>query len=70
MIAQDAGSEALVFYSVCDPLGTNPRGGQIFVIRPDGSGLRQLTDARGLVREPDGTGLTEIPGPFAFSTAQ
>jgi hypothetical protein len=39
----------------CDPLGSNPYGVQMFAMRPDGSGLRQLTAARGLVGEADGT---------------
>lgn len=67
LVGQDAKTQALLFYSSCDPLGTNPQGGQIFAMRPDGSDLRQLTDARGLVTEADGTVIGEFPGPFAFS---
>ncbi|MGH7896115.1 MAG: hypothetical protein ACREQL_15695 [Candidatus Binatia bacterium] len=64
---QDLVTRTLVFYSSCDPLGTNPHGGQLFAIRPDGSGLRQLTHAPGLVVEADGTVDAELPGPFWYS---
>jgi hypothetical protein len=63
---QDPRSRAVIFYSSCDPLGTNPNGAQIFAMQPDGSGLRQLTDSRGLVREADGTYSGELPGPWAY----
>src|SRR5262249_27205432 len=46
---QDPVTQTLVFESTCDPLGANPFGTQIFAMRPDGSKLRQLTAARGLV---------------------
>jgi hypothetical protein len=64
--AQDPRSRALLFYSSCNPFGQNPNGGQIFAIQPDGSGLRQLTDARGLVREADGTFSATLLGPWAY----
>jgi hypothetical protein len=38
----DPETQILVFTSSCDPLGTNPAGHQIFAMRSDGSGLRQL----------------------------
>jgi len=63
---QDRRTRALIFYSSCDPLGTNPKGGQIFAIQPDGTGLRQLTASRGLVREAAGVYLGELPGPWAY----
>jgi len=66
---QDARSRTLVFYSSCDPLGTNPNGGQVFAMQPDGSGLRQLTDSRGLVFESDGV-TGELPGPWAYGPYQ
>ncbi len=37
-------------------------------MRPDGSGLRQLTAARGRTIGADGTLRVELPGPFAYST--
>ena len=51
----------------CDPLGLNQNnGGQIFAVRPDGRGLRQLTDARGLVMEGTGTISGDLPGPWSY----
>ena len=63
---QDPRGRTLLFYSSCDPFGTNPNGGQIFAIQPDGTGLRQLTNSRGLVKEADGTYSGELPGPGAY----
>jgi hypothetical protein len=57
----------LVLYSTCDPFGTNPYGDQLFAIHADGTRLRQLTHARGLGTEPDGTMSTENVGPIAYS---
>jgi hypothetical protein len=56
----------LVFYSSCDPFGTNPYGDQLFAIRRDGTRLRQLTHAGGLVTEADGTLSAENIGPHAM----
>ena len=53
------------FYSTCDPSGTNPSGGQVFTMRPDGSGLRQLTFAHGTTMDAVGTVTVELPGPWA-----
>jgi hypothetical protein len=36
-------------------------------MRPDGSGLRQLTATRGLTVDPDGTVRVEMPGPVAYA---
>jgi hypothetical protein len=66
-IRQDPVTGTVVFYSSCDPFGTNPYGGQLFAVRPDGSGLRQLTHARGFVGEPDGTVAVQLPGPYGYS---
>ena len=66
-LSQDTATDALVFYSSCDPFGTNPNGGQIFSMRPDGGELRQVTAARGgYGTEDDGTVRVELPGPFAY----
>jgi hypothetical protein len=65
---QDPVTRALVFPSSCDPFGMNPNGEQVFAMHPDGSGLQQLTDTRGITTEADGTVDVELPGPFA-STA-
>jgi cysteine-rich repeat protein len=59
----------VVFGSSCDPFGTNPYGFQLFSMRSDGSGLRQLTATHGMVIEPDGTVRLEVPGPFAYPAA-
>ena len=68
VIFQDPVTRSVVFQASCDPLGTNPMGGQIFAMRPDGSGLRQLTDAAGLSgNRADGTLSAEVVGPFAYS---
>lgn len=64
---QDPVTRTVVFYSSCDPLGTNPAGGQLFAMRPNGSRLRQLTDVRGLTTGADGLITVELPGPFAYS---
>jgi hypothetical protein len=66
LIAQDTANQTLIFASGCNPFGMNPRGGQIFAIHPDGSGLRQLTDLRELKTDPDGTVRAELPGPVAY----
>ena len=62
----DRATHTVVFSSSCDPFGTNPYGEQIYAMRPDGSGLRQLTSARGMTTDPDGTLHVELAGPFAY----
>ena len=62
----DRRTGAVTFMSNCDPVGRNPSGDQVFSMRPDGSGLRQLTSARGLWRDTDGTIHFELPGPVAI----
>jgi hypothetical protein len=60
-------SGTIVFTSTCDPVGENPSGyTQAFSMRPDGSGLRQLTGAHGPTLLPDGTVRVESLGPFAY----
>ena len=58
----------VLFSSDCDPTGGNPSGLQIFAMRPDGTGLRQLTATRGMTTDPDGTIHVEMPGPYAYQT--
>jgi len=68
-INPDSVTRSLAFASQCDLVGRNPDGGhQIFAIHPDGTGLRQLTQARGGFREPDGTVTVENVGPWNSST--
>jgi len=64
-LGADAATDSVLFHSSCNLLGTNPYGGQLFAMHFDGSGLRQLTDFKGMVTEPDGTVTVELPGPFA-----
>ena len=59
-LRQDPVTGAIVFVSQCDPFGANPYGAQIFAMRPDGTGLRQLTHLRGFVTEADGTDTVEL----------
>jgi hypothetical protein len=63
-VTQAFTTKPLLFYSDCDPLGTNPDGSQIFGIDWHGS-LRQLTETAGVHRNADGTFEVEIPGPMA-----
>jgi hypothetical protein len=65
--SQDPVTGTVVFGSACDPAGPDHVGGQIFAMRPNGSGLRALTDTRGLVVDAEGTVTVELPGPFAYS---
>jgi hypothetical protein len=46
--SQDPHTGTIFFTSTCDPFGQNPNGRQLFAMQPDGSGLRQLTNARGV----------------------
>jgi len=66
---QDRATNAVIFESGCDPLHANPFGEQVFAMRPDGSGLRQLTDAGGFTENPDRSFRVELPGPYAYSAA-
>jgi hypothetical protein len=58
----DPRTRTIVFDSSCDPFGTNPAANQVFAMRSDGTGLRQLTAARGFVEEADGAVSTEQVG--------
>jgi hypothetical protein len=64
-VSRDTQTDELVFASVCDPFGTNPNGYQVFALHQDGTGLRQLTNARGLTRDASGAVTVELPYPFA-----
>jgi len=66
-VVPDKVTGTLLFGSSCDPVGSNPFGDQIFAMRRDGSGLRQLTATRGITVDPDGTVRVELPGPFAYA---
>jgi hypothetical protein len=64
---QDPVTQTVVFYSNCNPFGTNPYGAQVFAMRPNGSRLRQLTSTRGGVIAGSGAVTLEVPGPIAYS---
>ena len=63
--SQDRKTGFISFGSQCDPFGRNPYGEQIFSIRPDGSGLRQISSFRGREFLPDGSLHVELGGPTA-----
>jgi hypothetical protein len=64
-VQQDPVVRTLVFRSSCDPFGANPYGDQLFAIRPDGTGLRQLTTAGGYVDSGASTSA-ELIGTFVY----
>ena len=66
IVGHDPDTDSIVFESSCDPCGDNPNGEQIFTMQFDGGSRRQLTHARGLVTEADGTVSVQLPGPFAY----
>jgi len=57
--------QRVYFTALADPLGLNSNGSQLFAIQPDGTGLRQLTNARGFVQGADRTVEVETVD-FAF----
>ena len=65
----DPVTETVLFRSSCDPVGANPFGEQVFAMRLDGTGLRQLTRTRGMWTDPDGTIHVELPGPAVYPSA-
>jgi hypothetical protein len=69
-ITQDPVTGTIVFDTTTDALRLRTTSGaadQIFAIRPDGRGLRQLTEAGGVTTDPDGSTRVELPGPYAYS---
>ena len=65
LVGQNPETGTIYFWSQCDPLGLNPNGNQLFAIQADGTGLRQLTNARGFVQGADRTVEVETVD-FAF----
>jgi hypothetical protein len=65
-IVPDQLTGTVLFGSNCDPVGANPFGDQLFAMRRDGTGLRQVTAARDREMLPDGTLRVELVGPFAY----
>ncbi len=39
---------------------------QVYAVRPDGSGFRQLTNYRGMTIDADGVVSVELPGPIVY----
>jgi WD40-like Beta Propeller Repeat len=76
-ITQDPVTRTIVFNTTLDVLKLRPgvsvfeeRADQIFAIRPDGSGLRQLTESPRGTHFPNTDGVSvEHPGPYAYSGA-
>ncbi len=66
--SQNPHTGTIFFKSTCDPFGQNPNGWQLFAIQPDGSDLRQLTNARGYVRGANHT--VEVETVDAFWSAR
>jgi hypothetical protein len=66
-LIQDPVTRMVGFISTCDPLQRNAGVTQLFTMRPDGSGLRQITAFRGLETLPDGSIQMETLGPVSYS---
>jgi hypothetical protein len=66
LLAQDRATKSFIFASSCDPFGTNPNGSQLFAMRPDGSGMRQITHERGVIVDTPDVIEVELPGPSAY----
>jgi hypothetical protein len=59
-------TDTVIFDSSCNPFGSNSFGEEIFVMNFDGTGMRQLTDFRGVMFEDSGAVSVEMPGPIAY----
>jgi hypothetical protein len=57
---------SVVFEWNCDPFGLHSISQQIFAMRADGSGLRQVTNYPGLVEAADGSLSVELAGPTVY----
>jgi cysteine-rich repeat protein len=74
-VPQDPVTGTIIFDTTLDALNLRPSApfgtvDQIFAIRPDGSGLRQLTEAPTGTHFPSTAGVSvEQPGPYAYSGA-
>jgi hypothetical protein len=73
VVTQDPVTGTIVFDTTTDALKVRPGtsgADQIFAIRPDGGGLRQLTEGPTGTHFPNTVGVSvEQPGPFAYSGA-
>ena len=66
-VAYDLERDLVVFESYCDLTGSGVYGGEFYTIRSDGSDLRQLSTARGVVTEDDGTVSVQLPGFLSYA---
>jgi hypothetical protein len=62
----DSVTASHVIVSTCDPFGAGHYGERVFALRPDGSGLRLLTDTRGFETHADGSVTVEMTGPTSY----
>jgi hypothetical protein len=58
----------ILFASACDPFGMTSNGTEIVAIRPDGTGLQQLTHTDGFVETADRKVTVQFPDPWASPT--
>ena len=63
---QDPATGAIVFDSSCRAFESSALSQQVYAIRPDGSGFRQLTSYRGMTTDVDGSVSVELPGPVSY----
>jgi hypothetical protein len=66
-VYRDPARRSILFYSDCNPLGTNPNGSELFLMRDDGSELRQLTRSAGVRTLPGGDVDVEITAQFSYA---
>ena len=67
--SRDIRSDAIVFASMCDLVGANPYGMQVFAMHSDGTGLNQLTNTLGYTVDASGVVTVELPWPIAWPGA-
>jgi len=63
---QDVEADAVVLNSTCIPGGGVLNGDQLFEMRSDGSGLRQITDTLGAHLDGPGPKIVELPGQMYY----
>jgi hypothetical protein len=69
---QDPATGWIVFSATsfeCESPDAPAVGTQVFAIRPDGTGLHQLTHTRGIIPAPEGTFKRELTGPWVSPAA-
>jgi hypothetical protein len=66
-VAYDLERDVIVLESYCDLTGHGAFGDQIYTTRLDGSDLRQVSSARRVVTEADGSVSVELPGYLTYA---